>query len=296
MADNKATTVDFNNIQTGEKAAEGGDNKQSQPDFDSEAFFTALEAQVNGYAYDTPPTVNNTTQEGQVSTEGDKSTNGEVKDLEALQQRYDASSTEAKRLYKELSELKEYEPVINVIRKDPNLAKMVYNYLNGDNTEMNPSGQLELPEDFVFDFEDALGNPNSDSAKYFNQAVDRVASARVNELQTRQEATMREQNMINAVKAKHGLNDEQVNDLLNYARNKTLELEDVLYLRQRENAGDASRQQLIEEENAHRRKMRQHNGSLAGVSAPTGKDTPTPEQQVFAAILASDKSGNIFGN
>lgn len=290
MADNKATAVNFDNI------GETSDNKDGQPkigEFDSDAFFKVLEQQVNGQVYNAPAAMTGNVDN---NSEGDNSDDkGTVTDaeLEALRKRYEASSAEGKRLSEELKTLKEYEPVINAIRNDPKLTETILGYLN-NGPSGNPQG-LQLPEDFIFNMEDALSDPNSESAKYFGQMVDQRAKTIVDQQTAQQTKQFEEQRALQGVKEKFDLNDDQVRELIEYANSRPLRIEDVYYLKQREDNNFDSKTQLIDEQNEQRRRMQNTNTTLAGVNAG-GKDTEIdPNKKVFGAILAETNKGAIFG-
>ena len=92
---------------------------------------------------------------------------GEVQqqDDDVLQKRYSDSSREAQRLNGKLKEIEPYMPILDAMKEDPNLIKHVRNYFEGGGqTPVSMKETLQLPEDFVFDADEAFSTPDSDSA------------------------------------------------------------------------------------------------------------------------------------
>ena len=102
----------------------------------SNDFFGALEQEVNGGIVDGE--INDTSAEQ--SQSGNTQTAEQVnapadeaqqEDIETLKKRYSDSSAEGKRLNQRLSELEPYLPVLDEMRKDPNLTSHIRDYFEG---------------------------------------------------------------------------------------------------------------------------------------------------------------------
>ena len=64
------------------------------------------------------------------------------------------------------------------MREDPNLISTVRNYIEGEDKGIK--GRLGMGEDFVFDPDEAISDPSSDSAKVFDSVVNQKVSSIVN--------------------------------------------------------------------------------------------------------------------
>ena len=156
---------------------------------DSSDFFAELDKSVNGGIIDDadanetsidPPQGSNM-QEEQVTNEA------QTEDVETLKKRYADSSSEGKRLNQRLSELEPYMPILDEMRKDPNLVSHVKGYFEGGGqTPQSMVEQMKLGEDFIFDPDEAIANPTSDSAKVLNATIDGVVQRRLNNELTKQ--------------------------------------------------------------------------------------------------------------
>ena len=164
------------------------DNNQGNPEQDfgsSDDFFNALEQDVNSIVQDEPPVTeaevtpapqgsNNVTAEAEVSQNAD---------LDNMKKRYSDSSREAQNLRAQLNELKPFIPVLDAMKKDSGLIKHVRNYFEeGGPVPGNVKQQLNLDEDFQFDTDEMVNNPDSKSREVFNTMVDGVVQKRANEI------------------------------------------------------------------------------------------------------------------
>ena len=119
-------------------------------------FFEALDRKVNEGILeqeDKPAEM----QSGQVeeTSEMRPETNSQEHDWE---KRYGDSSDEARRLNSRLGELEPYVPVLDAMRKDPNLVTHVRDYFEGGgSTPKKVTEKLGLDDDFIFDKEEVNG-------------------------------------------------------------------------------------------------------------------------------------------
>ena len=157
---------------------DGGDN-----------FFDKLDREVNKQMYqsaeaedkagDTPNgTTSNTGQT--VPSPQERTTSGNEQNHN-WEKRYIDSSNEAKRLNTQVKDFEQYSPILNALKSDPSLVSHVKAYYEGNNnqTPQTIKEELKLPEDFIFDPEEAVSNPQSDSAKVFGTSVDKIVQARI---------------------------------------------------------------------------------------------------------------------
>ena len=154
-------------------------NVQSLSDAESGDFFESLDNSVNGGILDSEYS-QSTSQNLDDNTSASPSGVPEQGE-DALQKRYSDSSREAKRLNGKLTEIEPYMPILDAMREDPNLITHVKNYFEGGGQAPESMAQnMELPEDFSFDPDDAFSDPKSDSAKVFGATVDGIVQRRLN--------------------------------------------------------------------------------------------------------------------
>ena len=154
-------------------------NVQSLSDTESGDFFESLDNSVNAGILDSEYS-QSTSQNLDDNTSASPSGVQEQGE-DALQKRYSDSSREAKRLNGKLNELEPYMPILDAMREDPNLIQHVRNYFEGGGQAPESMAQnMELPEDFSFDPDDAFTDPKSDSAKVFGATVDGIVQRRLN--------------------------------------------------------------------------------------------------------------------
>ena len=173
-------------------------------------------------------------------------------DAANLEKRYSDSSREAKRLNTRLQELEPYMPLLNAMKEDPNLITHVRGYFEvGGSAPKSVKEQLGIDEDFVFDYDEALSDPSSQSAKLFGATVDGVVQRRLGDFARQQSEQSRRASEETSFKAKHNVSDEDYNDLMDFAKGHTLTLEDVYYLKNRENrdnlVANGAREEVVQQ-------------------------------------------------
>jgi len=203
----------------------------------AEEFFSQLDKQVMGETLEQPietaQTQQTTSPQGNPEVEQKANPNEDVANLE---KRYSDSSREAKRLNTQLRDLEPYMPLLNAMKEDPNLISHIRGYFEGGGSApKSVKEQLGLDEDFIFDYDEALSDPGSSSAKLFNATVDGVVQRRLGDYARQQSEKSRKASEENAFKSKHGVSEEDYDDLMDYAKSHRLTLEDVYYLKNRDN-------------------------------------------------------------
>ena len=149
---------------------------------DSDNFFEDLEKDVNPAIYDDNPPEEQVTPEAKAHPDSvddrgidwDSNDNPYKGKLEIAEKRYSDSSREAQSQKARAEENSQYDAIINVMKKDPGLIDTVQNYL-----ESGGKIQQKLPEDFIFDPDEAMSDPNSTSAKVFQNQVERIVAQKV---------------------------------------------------------------------------------------------------------------------
>ena len=264
---------------------------------ESEDFFTALDSSVNGGIQDEQELTQLTSEEGDNTPQSPSEVQQQSDDVsqEALQKRYSDSSREAKRLNGELKELEPYMPILDAMREDPNLIQHVRNYFEGGGqAPQTMTDKLELPEDFVFDADDAFSTPESDSAKVLGATVDGIVQRRLNNTLQTQKTENQRLAKETAFRQQHEMSDDEWKDFVDFAKSKSLELEDIYFLKNRKNReaniADNTREQMANQ----MRKAQDQPRSLA-----TAGSTPveqSPDDSVFDAIVGLDSElDSVFG-
>lgn len=212
-------------------------------------FFETLDRQVNGGILDEPKQ-STSVQSGNTQSSPNVDVQAEnQQDVDVLQKRYSDSSREAKRLNGKLRELEPYMPILDAMREDPNLISHVRNYFEGGGqAPQSMNQQLNLDEDFVFDAEEAFAQPDSDSAKVMGATIDGIVQRRLSNVLKNQQAENAKMARETQFKERMNMNDEQWKEFTEFAKSKSLELEDIYYLMNRKNRdaeiADTTRQQI----------------------------------------------------
>ena len=189
---------------------------------ESDDFFSALEENVNGLVQESekPETQNTVTSDNQssnVQSKASVSQGSEETELDSLKKRYSDSSREAQNLKAQLNELKPFVPVLDAMKNDNGLVNHVRDYLNnGGEVNKDMKEQLKLDEDFVFDPDDMVSNPDSDSRKVFEGMVNNIVNKKTNELVSQQNQQAEQarksesvKNQANDFMQKHGMTKEE---------------------------------------------------------------------------------------
>ena len=251
----------------------------------SSDFFESLDREVNGGILDEQqqPT---SVQSGNTQS----SPNVEVQpqdDHEVLQKRYSDSSREAKRLNGKLKEIEPYMPILDAMREDPNLISHVRNYFEGGGqAPQSMNQQLNLDEDFVFDPDEAFQKPDSDSAKVMGATIDGIVQRRLNNTLQAQKSENAKMAKETQFKQKMNMSDEEWSEFTDFAKSKSLELEDIYYLMNRKNRdskiADSTRQEIHDK---MREVQSQPNTLATQGSVSVEKST---DDNVFDTILGTD--------
>lgn len=214
------------------------------------------------------------------------------KELESVKTRYASSDDEGKRLNVRNKELELYAPLIDKMRNDPGLVKTIKGYLGVDDGPKNIIPKIAVPEDFIFDMDEAIKDPNSQSAGFLSEIIRSAVSGEVSAL--RRDLSERE-----AVNARSQMESQQrkelmdefkisekdVEDLVDWAKSQPFTLKDIYYLKTRQSRDkeiiDRTSRELIERANRVNKTQR----SLA--SLETGddkKDAKGELDRLFSAI------------
>ena len=252
----------------------------------SNDFFESLDNQVNGGILE--PSQTTSEQSGNTQTSPNVEVQNEVPDnnLDTLQKRYSDSSREAKRLNSKLQELQPYMPILDAMREDPNLISHVRNYFEGGGqTPETLNQQLNLNEDFVFDAEEAFGKPDSDSAKVLGATIDGVVQRRLSNVlqsQKQENAKMAKEAQF---KQKMDMSEDEWRNFTEFAKSKSLELEDIYYLMNRKNRDVQIADNARQEIHNKMKEVQQQPATLATQGSTAVEKSS--DDRVFETILGS---------
>jgi uncharacterized protein (UPF0147 family) len=267
------------------EAPESTNVQSAVMDMNTDDFFETLDQQVNGAIIDEPsqPT---SEQSGNTQTSPNVEVQEEVSEVDTLQKRYSDSSREAKRLNGKLSELEPYMPILDAMREDPNLITHVRNYFEGGGqTPQTMTEKLNLDEDFAFDADDAFSQPESDSAKVLGATIDGIVQRRLNGALQGQKVENQKLAKETDFRSRHEMNDEQWSDFVDFAKSKSLELDDIYYLMNRKNRDGKIADNVRQEVHNKMREVQQQPGTLATQGSTAVEQSP--DDSVFDAILGS---------
>lgn len=297
MADTQTTdtTVDVNSgAEVLGMAPSGGAD-------DSGAFFEALDKEVNSMVYEEPSQI--TSEESLDNNRDESPVDGKAVEQEEpdnkgsgdVQQRYAASSREAKRLSGRLKELEPYVPILDAMKEDPNLIQHVRGYFEGGgNAPKSMKEELKLDEDFMFDGGDAFDNPDSDSAKVLNATIDGLVQRRLSDYAQRQKSENIRLTNESEFRSKYDIDDEQWGEFQDFAQNNKLDLEDIYYLKNRKTRDQNIQRNAQREVAQQMENVRQRPQSLS--STGSSESAPVSEEDaVFDKLLGGDDINRLLG-
>ena len=206
----------------------------------SDDFFSALDNDVNSMIIDPDEKQEVATPDEQSEAVTQTQESDSTIETTDWEKRYRDSSREAQKMKSKLDEVEPFIPILDTMKEDSGLVGVVKDYLqNGGKTE-NVKEALSLPDDFEFDMDEAFSSPNSDSAKAFNHTIGNIVDQRVNqqlqaENQTRAADADAERRAAEAqqFKKETGMADEEFDDMMAWADDHRINLEDIYYLKNR---------------------------------------------------------------
>ena len=281
------------------------DQVMDQPDTgSSEGFFEALEKDVNGVIADDTEATQQSIGPAQVTQSQDVGSNNVTAQEGSgnWEKRYKDSSREAVKWRDEYKKVEAFVPILETMKKDSGLVEHVREYLvNGGTPSKTMQEQIGLDEDFIFDQQEAMTDPNSDSAKLMNAQVDKVVQARVGQLLQKEKKNAvkiqkerSRQQIETDFQEKKGMNDEQFNEFKERAKNHILTLDDVDYLLNRDQA-NANVVQHTKTDMLNQMKNVRNIPATASGANSRAQDID-PNNAVFDTIMGTDGDlDNLFG-
>tara|TARA_R100000789_G_scaffold99170_1_gene104947 strand:+ start:825 stop:1697 length:873 start_codon:yes stop_codon:yes gene_type:complete len=282
--------MDQEQVGNAQEAPESDDLSQPRNSGDVKEFFGSLDQTVNSGILDeaSQETSNQGDNTPQSPSEVQQEDVDSDFDYDTLNKRYSASSKEGKRLNKRLKDIEPYMPILDAMKEDPNLIQHVRNYFEGGGqAPQSMTEKLDVPEDFVFDPDEAFQKPDSDSAKVFGATVDGIVQRRLGQALNNQKEENSRLNTESAFRQKHDMNDDDWAEFVEYAKDRSLSLDDILFLknrklREKKIAKNASGQIV------NQMKKVQNQPRTLATSGSTQTET-SPDDQIFESILGIDR-------
>ena len=265
-------------------------------------FFERMEAAVNGGIVDdqpqdevTPSVNSGPTQVTHVEQPTDPNSNVD------WEKRYKDSSREAQRMAGELKDLKPFVPVLEAMKDDSGLVDHVRGYFeNGGAPVKNIKERLGLNEDFMYNEQEAMENPESDSAKVFEAHVNSMVNNKVDGIlkdertkavDVQKQIKAKQQEV--AFKEKHKMSEEDYATLVEEAKSHTLSLDDIHYLLNK----DKTKTNIANSTKADMLKQMKTARDIPTTASGTNSQgsTNTHYDDVFDAIVGTDSIvDNLF--
>jgi|TARA_Y100000310_G_scaffold265794_1_gene277021 uncharacterized protein (UPF0147 family) len=287
--------IDTDNLLTANTVMEGEPAKDSPAEgdnFDVQEFMDSLDQDVNSGIIDD----NQSEGEVRLSPEEPATFDGSQSPGQTQEhdweKRYGDSTTEARKLNSKLNDVEPYIPILDAMKEDPNLVQHMRNYFEGNgsvNSSSNLKEQLGLDEDFIFDYDEAISDQNSDSAKVMNTHVDGLVQQRLGEYANRQNFENARADEQSKVQQKFNLSDDQMGQMVDFAKNRSLTMDDIYYLYTRENRDQTIADNARKEVAQQMKNVRQKPASVSSAGAQDIDTGSSQDDQVFNALLHLDQ-------
>ena len=283
------------------------DNTEQAVFGSSEAsFFDALENEVNGAVQEpTEATQPQSSDPEQVTRTRESVGSNSVdwdNDGNPYKKRYADSSREAVKLAEQYKSVEPFVPVLEAMKNDSGLVEHVRDYLvNGGKPSKSIQSSLGLDDDFLYDEQEAMSDPESDSAKLMNAHVDKIVQQRVGSMLQREKQNASKK----AVETKRleeegrfrkesGMSNDEYHEMVDWAKTHTLTLDDINYLKNKQrvasNVADATKKDML----GQMKNVRNMPSTVSGANSHTQERSA--ENSVFDALLGTDgELDNLFG-
>jgi len=276
-------------------------------DTGSDAFFDNLDSQVNGQIQDTEVTPNIDSGPEQVThqniEQGSDNVVEQSSDGTDWQKRYTDSSREAVKWRDKFRTVEPFVPVLEAMKNDSGLVEHVRGYLlNGGPPAESIQKSLKLDEDFIFDGQEAVTDPDSDSAKVMNAHVDGIVQQRVGQMLSQEKKHADQQIKAAELKKdeqafikKHNMSNEDFATFKEQANTHSMTLDDIHTILNKDktakNVAESTQNDMI----TQMKNVRSMPTSASGANSQ-GSGHKSQDREVFENILGFDNSkDNLFG-
>ena len=259
-------------------------------------FFEALDRKVNQGILEPEETTASNVQQLESEPTSEASPQQDANGEHNWEKRYADSTNEARKLNGQLKELEPYVPILNAMKKDPNLISHVRNYFEGGGeTPKSVKEQLGLDEDFIFDADEAVTDNKSSSAKVLQSVIDGAVQRKLTGFAQNQQRVAESQNAENSFKEQHNMTNEEWNEFVDYSKSRTLTLDDIYYLKNRDNRDKQVANSTREEMKNQMQRVRSKPQSAAKAGSQ-GTPQKSGDDNIFDSILGIDKElDSMFG-
>lgn len=219
------------------------------------------------------------------------------------EKRYKDSSREAVRMRDELSNIKPFVPILDAMKKDRGLVEHVRGYFeSGGKPAETVKEQLGLDEDFIYDQQEALDNPDSDSGKVFSTYVDRAVQQKMGKViaeenSKKQIVANKEHNkraMVDFIKRK-GLTKDQFVTFIEDLKTRKPSVDDIYDTMYRTQANSKVAQNVRTDMMEQMKNVRDIPASASGVNSPRAE--MSADDKIFDDVMGSGLDMNdLFSN
>ena len=272
----------------------------------SSSFFSQLENEVNGGIIDNPEVTQDQNSGTQAATHTQEDTGSKMQEQSAdstdWAKRYKDSSREAVKWRDKYKQVEQFVPVLDAMKNDSGLVEHVRDYLTGGGEPSQSIQQkLGLDEDFIFDQQEAMQNPDSDSAKLMNAHVDGLVQQRVNNMLTKEKerayasqvARERKEAEID-FKQRNNMSDEEFAEFKEQAKSHKMTFDDIHYLLNKDKTAKNVAQNTKQEMLNQMKNVRSIPTSASGANSQ--KVNKSEDREIFENILGFDGGvDNLFG-
>jgi len=181
------------------------------------------------------------------------------------------------------------------MKDDPGLISHVRGYFEGGGqTPQSMIEKMNLDEDFQMDMQEAVKDPESDSGKVFNATIDGLVQQRLG-------AALKQRNLQDSrasqetqFRKDHEMSDEEYTEFKDFAKKKRLGLEDLYYLKNREQRDENIVKDVSKKTIEKIRKTQNRPTSLANVGSEKSQEK-SPTDKVMDVLVGIDQQGDIMG-
>jgi len=270
-----------------------------------ESFFDALENEVNGAIQDPTEATQAQASDPVQATRSQESVGSNNVDWDndgnPYKKRYADSSREAIKLAEQYKDVEPFVPVLEAMKNDSGLVQHVRDYLvNGGKPSKSIQSSLGLDEDFIYNEQEAMSEPESDSAKLMNAHVDKIVQQRVGNMLQKEKQRSTQKAVENKrldeetrFRKESGMSDNEYMEMVDWAKTHTLTLDDINHLKNKKrvasNVADATKQDML----AQMKNVRDMPSTVSGANS-RGQEK-SADNSVFDALLGNDELDNLFG-
>lgn len=222
--------------------------------------------------------------------------NSLTKQLENVEKRYGDSSEEAINLKAQLNQYSPYIPILEKMSSDPGLVQVMHDAIANGEKPKSPIEALGLKDDFEYDADRAMREPDSDDAKVLRYMIDvqnKKQNERQNQANVRDMQALRQEREFDNFASTQKLTDDQKLDMRKYMDKHVMTYEDIHFLINRKNLAKGLVKRAQEETLKQIANVNKLNGNSLGNSMSEIVDTES-DDAFFDKIFGQRETG-LFG-